>query len=336
MTVVRALLRIGLAAAIVAGPAAGVAGADASQRSAWWNTVSGPGVAAPQPTTADGDLHVAQGPGAPLAFAALMYAGSDAPSVRLVLGLREDRVVGTPLVVACPTTTIEWEAGGNQPTEAAPEFDCTNPAQGAVSEDGTTMAFALDERQQITPGTWSVALVPQPGAQAPFSVDFVQPDQTVFTPAPGGGGQGSDDQPVVVVDDSSGTPSQPAFDTPSSGMFPATDPAPPAETPTVQTPEISGPATVPTATPVAGSAASAARHVTSGERLLALLTLFAGTALVGHSVQQERHTPHLLGGRARTLTVPLPDADLHPAPHERPRGIGRFARMRTEAPRRLR
>lgn len=335
MNLSRTLLRLGLAAAIVAGPAAGTAVADASQRSAWWNTVSGPGVAAPQPTTADGDLHVAQGPGAPLAFAALMYAGSDAPSVRLVLGLREERVVGTPLVVACPTTTVEWEAGGNQPAEAAPAFDCANPAQGAVSEDGTTMSFALDERQQITPGTWSVALVPQPGAQAPFSVDFVQPDQTVFTPAPSGGG---DDQPVVVVDDGSGTTSQPTFDTPSSGMFPAADPAPPAETPAVQTPEISGPAATPAApqTPVAGSASSGARHVTSGERLLALLTLFAGTALVGHSVQQERHTPHLLGGRARTLTVPLPDADLHPAPHERPRGIGRFARMRTEPPRRLR
>lgn len=335
MNLSRALLRLGLAAAIVAGPAAGTAAADASQRSAWWNTVSGPGVAAPQPTTADGDLHVAQGPGAPLAFAALMYAGSDAPSVRLVLGLREERVVGTPLVVACPTTTVEWEAGGNQPAEAAPAFDCANPAQGAVSEDGTTMSFALDERQQITPGTWSVALVPQPGAQAPFSVDFVQPDQTVFTPAASGGG---DDQPVVVVDDGSYATSQPTFDTPSSGVFPVSDPLPPAETPAVQTPEISGPVATPATpqAPVAGSASSGARHVTGGERLLALLTLFAGTALVGHSVQQERHTPHLLGGRARTLTVPLPDADLHPAPHERPRGIGRFARMRTEPPRRLR
>jgi hypothetical protein len=331
--VLRVLLRAGLAVAIAAGPAAGIAAADAAQRSAWWNTVSGPGVAAPQPTTADGDLHVAQGPGAPLAFAAVMYAGSDAPSVRLVLTLRDDRLFGTPLVVACPTTTVDWEDGGNQPAGAAPDYDCASPAQGALSEDGTTMSFALDERHQLAPGTWSIALVPQPSAQAPFSVDFVQPDQKVFDPAPRGS-----DRPVGVADDPRGeTPPPPAFDIPSSEAFPGGGPAPPAETRPAQTPEISDPTAVPTAaTPAAGSASSAARHVTSGERLLALLTLFAGTALVGHSMQQERHAPHLLGGRARTPTVPLPDAGLHPARHERPRGVGRFARVRTEPPRRLR
>lgn len=333
MTVPQALLRVVLAVAIVAGPAAGIAAADASQRSAWWNTVSGPGMAAPQPTTADGDLHVSQGPAAPLAFAALMYAGSDAPSVRLVLKLREEREVGTPLVLACPTTTVEWEAGGNQPAEAAPEYDCANPAQGALSEDGTSMSFALDERQQITPGTWSIALVPQPGGRAPFSLDFVAPDQTAFTPAES---PRQDTPPATddVVD--SGPPAPPpSFDSPFESAPPA-DPPPVAEAPLVQAPETTPGTAVPTVTPAGGAASSGSRHVTSGERLLALLTLFAGTALVGHSVQQERHTPHLLGGRARTLTVPLPDADLHPAPHERPRGIGRFARMRTEAPRRLR
>jgi hypothetical protein len=333
VTVLRTFLQAVLTAAIVAGPAAGIAVADAPQRSAWWNTISGPGLAAPQPTTADGDLHVAQGPGEPLAFAALMYAGSDAPSVRLVLTLREGREVGTPLVVACPTTAVDWEAGGNQPAEAAPAYDCANPAQGALSEDGTTMSFALDERQQITPGTWSVALVPQPGSNAPFSLDFAAPDQNVFIPAE----RPRQDAPPATdgFPDSGASTPPPSFES-SFGSAPPADPAPVAEAPVVQTPEVTPAVPVPAATPAAGSASPGSRHVTSGERLLALLTLFAGTALVGHSVQQERHAPHLLGGRARTLTVPLPDADLRPGPHERPRGIGRFARMRTEPPRRLR
>lgn len=321
----------GLTVAILAWPLAAPAAADAPQRWAWWNAVSGPGVVAPQPTTADGDLHVAQGPGEPLAYAALLYTNPAADTVRLVLALREDRVYGTPAVVACPTATLDWKPGPNQARDDGPVYHCDHPAQGALTEDGAAMVFALDERQQTTAGTWSIALVPQVGSRTPFSLDFAKPGQDAFTPATAA----RSEPEAPPTDDAVGVgPAAPPTFGSSFDSAPPADP-PPAEAPAVEGPETIAPAPVPTAAP-AGGPPAATRHVTSGERVLALLTLFAGTAFIGHSMQQERHTPHLLGGRARTLTVPLPDADLHPARHERPRGVGRFARMRHEPPRSLR
>jgi ABC-type branched-subunit amino acid transport system ATPase component len=74
----------------------------------------------------------------------------------------------------------------------------------------------------------------------------------------------------------------------------------------------------------------------SGRRLLALLVLAGGSAAVGYAAGQQRPGPRLLGGRSRLAPAAAPALAEPPSAQERPRGIGRFAKARDAAPRRLR
>ena len=70
--------------------------------------------------------------------------------------------------------------------------------------------------------------------------------------------------------------------------------------------------------------------------LLALLALAGGSAAVGYAAGQQRPGPRLIGGRARLAPAGAPAVAAAPGPEDRPRGIGRFAKPRDTAPRRLR
>src|SRR3954470_14449988 len=162
--------------------------ADAPSRTGWWNAATAGGVALPQPTTGADDLHVSQGASGPAALAAVAYdllgTLSDAT---LVLKVAPSSAVGTVAVAACPTTDATWKAGGDQPIDAAPKYDCAHGVPGVTAADGTTVTFLLDAGQQAVTGGLSLALVPQDGA-TPFSVDFAKPDASslsavVETPA---------------------------------------------------------------------------------------------------------------------------------------------------------
>jgi hypothetical protein len=64
--------------------------------------------------------------------------------------------------------------------------------------------------------------------------------------------------------------------------------------------------------------------------------LAGGSAAVGYAAGQQRPGPRLIGGRSRLATLPRDRSADEPPREERPRGIGRFAKTRDAAPRRLR
>lgn len=180
----RSCLAAGLACGIALVPSAALA--EEPERTGWWNRASAAGTALPQPTTAEGDLRVANAPDGPAAFAAVSYPSAGATDAVLTLTLRPDRTLGTPDVLACPTTEADWAEGGNQPYAAAPAYDCeTASAFGELAPDGSTLTFLLDSGTQDATGTWSLALVPNPGTTAPFSADVAKPEPDAFAASGG-------------------------------------------------------------------------------------------------------------------------------------------------------
>src|SRR3954452_3804603 len=82
------------------------ASADPAVRTGWWNTMSGGGQSAPEPTTPAGGLHVAVAPGEMLAFGAVLYDLPQDATATLELKLSGQ---GTPVLVACPTKDSSWK-----------------------------------------------------------------------------------------------------------------------------------------------------------------------------------------------------------------------------------
>lgn len=315
------------------------------ERSGWWNRLSGPGLALPQPTTAPGDLRVASGGDGPSAYAALLYSTAGAATATLDVGVRSGSAVGTVEVVACPTTATDWVEGENQPFDAAPAYDCAvGLAFGSLSADGTTLSFRLDQSLQVEPGRWSVALVPQPDAATPFAVDLVTPGPQAFVPELPSPPEPAGAAPAVPVNTGTAGTSSPPDVLSAPGLdLPALlgwdDPAVDVAAPEAAAPALAAAApqtVVPTAVRTPGVAADLGG---GGARLLALLVLVAGSAAFGYVSGQPRPGPRLLGGRARAVTAAVPVAtgpELIERAGERPRGIGRFAKERTSGPRRLR
>lgn len=346
----RLALPAALACAVVLVPVTAAAAAE-PERTGWWNRLSGGGMSLPQPTTQAGDLRVASGPDAPSAFSALLYTAPGSVDATLDVAVRQGSTIGTPEVVACPTTTTDWPEGENLPYDTAPGYDCeAGLAFGSLSEDGGTLSFLLDVTTQIEPGVWSLALVPQPGSTTGlFSIDLQKPAPDAFVAAPAdlpedpappsdggsgatGGGSGEPADPMLptAVDPLAGSGSA---DLPPlvAGGESAALPPPAAPGPAVA----SG---VPQAAPplFRTSPAGVVEDLGAGRRLLALLVLAGGSAAVGYAAGQQRPGPRLLGGRARLGTTPALAAATGGSAEERPRGIGRFAKARDAAPRRLR
>ena len=338
-------LAVGTALCLPAAAASAELTPDA-ERTAWFNAASGGGLAAPQPTTSEDDLRVVRALDTQ-AFSTLLYVG-EGVRASLDLTVRDGSAQGTPDVVACPTVGTDWEAGGNQPMDAAPTYDCErSTAFGLLSEDGATLSFGLDAAFQVEPGTWSVALVPAPGGVAagpppkvplPFSLDLEPPAPGAF---------------VIEEEFVLPAPAAPAATAPvgtgGSGLAPAVDlGALPAGAPAVAPldPAVAAPAPAAAApvapapalatAPLAVLPAASSGEEDSGRRLLALLALAGGSAAVGYAAGQSRPGPQLIGGRARLGVPAAAGAATVPLTDERPRGIGRFAKVRDEAPRRLR
>lgn len=350
MTVRRLALPAALACAGVLLPASAAAAAE-PERTGWWNRVSAGGVVLPAPTAAEGDLRIAAGPDAPTAYAAVLYSAPSSPGATLDLEVRSRS--GTAEVVACPTETTDWPEGPNQPYDKAPPYDCElGQAIGVLSEDGATLSFVLDSSTQTEPGVWSLALVPDPAARQVFTLDIVKPDPQAFqAEAPQ---TSTDTGPGTSVDEGTEGGSTPTGSSGEPFLPDAFVPPPVFDTGTAQAPLVAGGAEVPLPEPavpepaVAGGAAPATplllarpagvvEDLGSGRRLLALLVLAGGSAAVGYAAGQQRPGPRLIGGRSRAV-VPdaVPALALAGAAQERPRGIGRFAKSRDAAPRRLR
>ena len=355
MTLVRRLaVPAALTCAAVLAPAT-AAMAEEPQRTGWWNRASAGPVVAPAPGTSPGELRVASGPDAPSAYAAVLYPTPGSTSATLDLKVSPGSTFGTPEVVACPTVTTDWPEGDNQPYSAAPEFDCdAGSSFGSLSEDGSTMSFLLDSTTQIEPGVWSLALVPQPDSTSGlFVIDFQKPDASAFVAAP------PEPEPGSSLEPAPSAPGSSAGGSGSSGdaFFPSFDEQPSFDSGGTGTAEVAplvaggDEAALPQASgpepAVAGAApgnqrvllarpAGVVDDLGAGRRLLGLLVLAGGSAAVGYAAGQQRPGPRLIGGRARALPATATAAVPVAPAEERPRGIGRFARVRDAAPRRLR
>lgn len=309
----------------------GVAAADAPARTGWWNAASANGVALPLPTTGADALHVGQGPNGPSAYAAVAYdlVGQAVSGATLELKVVPNSSVGTVVLIACPTKDLTWKAGGNQPYDARPLYDCAKGVRGLVAADATKVTFQLNAAQLLAGSGYSLAIVPSPTAD-PFTVDFAKPDATSLAPqvapAPTGGppsGPATAPPPYVPPPAASGSVPLPA------GPI-AAPPALPVPGPAVALPAVPAPQAAPAPAPPTALARRPVEPVSNRDRYAAgsLLALLAG-ALVW-AFQQPAPAPRLLGGLARKAgpqaMLPL---------HAKPRGIGRFATMRTRPARPL-
>lgn len=358
---------LALATGVLALQAATVApaGADEPERTAWYTALTVGPVAAPAPAVAEGDLQVAGTGSRPTSYAALALAAPAGAGGELVLAVR--RATGTPEVAACPTKTDDWEAGGGQPFSAGPEYDCAAATvPGTLAADGRTISFPLDSSLRTGDGPFSIALAPLPESSAPFSIDLGDP---VFTPeevAPAAEpaaepaadpGAPADPAPAPALEpalEPADAPPQLAAEDPVAAELPAVAEAPPlveadppevtaADTPVEQplaAPDPGLPVAPDAVLPGAELAAAAPAGEATGPRLLALLALVAVSAGAGYAAGQQRPAPRLLGGRARALPGGGAPGGVvavaEPAPALLPRGIGRFSRVRENAPRRLR
>jgi hypothetical protein len=314
---------------------AGTAYADAPTKTGWWNAASANGVALPMPTTSADDLHVGQGANGPTAYAAVAYSlvGQPVSAATLQLKVAANRTVGTIDVVACPTKDATWKGGGDQPYDAAPAYDCAKGIQGAVAADGTAVTFLLDTAQQSLGTGYSLAIVPSADAK-PFDVDFVKPDATSLAP------QVDATFTEPSTDNAAPPPAAPAPQPPTTGVsgtaplsagtvaqLPA--PAPALQGPAVAAPVV--PAPQPAAAPyVAASATRPAVPVSNKDRYAAGSGLALIAGFLVWALQQSNPEPRLLGGMARKAG-PATRVPVDPAP----RGIGRFATLRTAPARRL-
>ena len=299
-------------------------------RTGWWNTATVSGTALPSATDPD-DLHVALGPAGTLAFAAVSYNAPTYSSAVLTLQVVPNSQVGTPVVLACPTQDDSWGAGGDQPIDAAPAFDCAGRSVvgvlGVDSAGGSTLSFLLDPSQQLAPGVTSLALVP--GSGTPFSLDLAAPTASSLTvetapvaPRPPAV------QPSSPADSGSVSTHAPQALAPGS-LTPAPPLGPAPVAPVVVT--TASPAPPVLAGPVAsGTDPRSVRRLSSaeGRREAVVLLVLVLAGLIAAVAESRPTPPRLLGGRARANAA-------RPEVAGRARGIGRFARPRSEPARRL-
>ncbi|HZT67223.1 MAG TPA: hypothetical protein VFA11_15645 [Acidimicrobiales bacterium] len=349
---VRRTVRVVAAAALATGgfmvATAGSAGAVTPARTAWWNEAPLGVLPLPGQVGAD-QLAVGQGAGGPTAVAAVLYTLSSTDSsdpgqagATMILPINSGSSVGTAAVVACPITSGEgWAAGGNQPAGSTPKYSCSPGTEvKGVSPDGNSLVFALTPAQQVagSPGTFNLALVPDPSSSSPF--------QTVVN-SPSGDDFSVSNPPEAGAQPAPTAPASP--DQGTSAVAPPAETAPPVDTPFASEPVASAPpalpapaaptptASAPTRAPAGGvvSAAPAVPASSPGfltgrrQQLLGVwLMIDAGLALAFFGGSADR-MPRLLGSLAARRGEHSPAAGVEMG------GIGRFARPRSGPPRRL-
>ena len=345
------------AGALVVATWPSAASADPAVRTGWWNTVSGGGQSAPSPTAPDGGMHVAVAPGQILAYGAVLYSLPKDATATIEMKLSAQ---GTPVLLACPTKTNGWKEGGNQPSSDAPAYDCAARSYiGNVSADGATVTFFVDGSTETTPGQLSLAIVPHMthdapagvgtelpvDATQPFSVDIAKPDTSSLTvtslPVTPTGGSGGNPPPPATNDPSTaGTGTSSSTGGPSTGgqVPPTLTTGPPAETTTVDTPpQVAAPVTPTTAGAMAPAGAALPKVDNTAHNMALALLVLVAMAVISSGTQTMQRTPRLIGGAGRhavgaAAAAPVAVAMAAPVAV---RGLGRFAKERTAAPRPL-
>lgn len=307
----------------------------------WWRVKQGPvaPVAPAPPTTSEDQLMVQGAPDGASAIAAVratLNEGDGSPILTLKVAPNGDSGGADAILIACQAGAA-WTGGtGPQQWEAAPLVDCSQSVQGQRSADGATWVFpvaSLQFNDQV-----NVVLVPGKNPTLPeganasvFQLVFERPTAASISTTGGtasddfgggdfGGGFGTTGYDSTFTDPSF---TDPAIG-PSSFSTPPVQPALPPEN--VGTSAIAP--RVQARTPVPTQAISNDRP--GGARALGFLVLLLGGAGSWWFSQQAAPAPRKLG---RFAGVPI--AGGLPPSEPQVGGLGRFARTRSSAPRRL-
>lgn len=280
----------------------------------YWSRLAAP-VALPLPVepptpVPKGGSWVAGDPSGPLAVTAIRAVADDS-SVISGFRLAIADQVGTPAVLACPTTET-WAAQRAGRLEAAPRADCTSPLAAAIT--GGTLVVDLPPSLQRD----SVDLLLTPAPEAVFSLTL-EPvtahsmNQVLLIPVVPRPEPTFPDEPVT-------DPGLPDV----HGVVPPAVDLPPVASGT--TPTLAPPVLAPTPRLVT---APAQRPVATEDRtapLLALAVLVALGVLALRLGAAPSRAPRLLGGASRLREDPVPAVV---------RGVGRFQGPRAGPPVRL-
>lgn len=302
----------------------------------WWRVKSGPlgELPAAPPNTEDGRLMVQGAPDGASAVAALratLAEGDGNPVLTLDVVENGDSGGATAILLACQAGA-PWSGGeGPQKWEAVPLVDCSHSVQGQRSADGTQWVFpmgALQFKDQI-----NVVLVPGEDPTLPdgsngsvFQLVFEKPTAaSIATTSGGAPDDGGDVGFPPYVPPPSDDP-VPDFAAPSFGSSGFSPPVQPALPPANQGTSAIAPRVV-ARTPVPTQPISSDRP--AGARALGFLVLLVGAAGSWWYSQQEEPAPRKLGRFA--ASIPPTTVAVEPQIG----GLGRFARERAGAPRRL-
>jgi hypothetical protein len=282
---------------------------------AWWTSAQIAGAPVGMATlVADGGLQVANGSDGPVSIAAVRFGVPAASDATLVLHLSPGSTPETAAVVACPVTAA-WDAVQGAPLAAAPSWDCSlGSAAAAYDPVARTMQWSLDEAL-VRDGSLDVMLLPVE-AGLPFNVTAEAPGADAVRTTAHSGGAASEAPPTSSpgpgVDPS--PPAAPGLGGSAPAFGPVTvGPRGPAAAP-------EAPIGLPSALPKAPPAPLAADEdlPRQGGRWVGLVLLVIVLAVAG---ALWRGWPLLPGERS--------------APEGGRRGIGRFARPRTDLPTRI-
>lgn len=289
-------------------------------------TIPDPGGSVPTPTPGPaGGLLVANDSTGVRGIAAMRFdaPGAGGAIVTLKVGAGS---TPSPGINACPALS-DWLPGPDQAWSARPAHDCDRMSvSSTLSADGTTMTWALpDTFQRPGRAAYDVLLVPAGGDGTPYQVVFEKPGADAFTvtspfpeevlppevPLP-------DDLPPLVDSFSPDGFDVGGFD---EVAFPE------ATTPEVVQTERTGQ----TGGPLDGLVDVLENPTV--RRIATALLVALGAYSYWQSNQAEQRAPRLLGALSGPSNLVV-GAVLRPAVvHQR--GIGRFARDRTERPPRL-
>jgi hypothetical protein len=350
------------------------ASADPPMKVGWWTQGGGQGT--PTPDVNQGGMRVAVGPQAGIvSYGAVEYSIPSDATGTLELAITQSTptppappaggVTPGPLgtVEACPTKDDSWKAGDDQALSAAPAYDCsTYHFAAAISSDGKTATFLLDGSADQTPGTLSLAIVPQQTTAVyiagtdtgtdttpPFFVDFDKPATTsltldtssAYTPPPAYNPPPASSGTGATTTTTTGTGSVAPVTLPPTGTV-STD------TTTGQTPVVAG--QQPTQNYAAPAAATRAATPSEDRRDLLLVLLILVLFGILYTQNATGRAPRVLGGaRAMPVAYPadpaaaaaagaaIPAAAMAAAltPFMPTRGLGRFAKPRSGSARPL-
>ena len=321
--------------------------ADAPEASGYWTKAQVPSsspvtVPAP-PTVPSGGLYVANDPSGPTAISAVRYVVPEGVEGTLALKIAAGSTPQVANISACTATTSWDPPSGAGDMANAPKYAPSTCVIGQLAPDNSVYTFLLSPAQQPKPGTIDVVLIPTPAAgPQPFSVSFEHPggDSLATSPAPEEESAPSQSPEPVVAPSEPQTAPTVAPSTGTQTYAPASGgsdtAAPILSTPTASKPVVAPRTAARPALPAAQPVVAAKVPDDQGQRLLAvglLLALAAGLWWVGG---RPARPPRLLGPFGNVAVTAATDVAVTTATTaSAARGVGRFARLRTAAARRL-